>query len=960
MRPLTLDITAFGPYAGREHIDFSRFGSHGLYLIYGDTGSGKTMLFDALSYALFGKASGERDTKTLRSDFAPDDLATSVTLEFEHLGRTYTVRREPQQELARRRKTANAKSALASRAAVAELTCEGEVIASKQGEVDARIVELIGLDQNQFRQVTMIAQGAFRELLCASSQDREKVLGTIFGTDGIKDFVSALGQDARDAQEAYSNSKRDFAQAVRMLDRDGVEIHGDLRVLDAEDPALDSEAVIAAATEVTRRQAEAEDQARDALADARAAVEEVRAEQRRIVEATERVGAVREARSRLASREAEVQKAGEALAQAKAAHEERHQPLVEREAALRTILPRYDELQSRSDAAGRAARALAAATSRKQSLQDRVATVREAISEARARISADESAPAELERARAAGELARRQGQEVADLLAKGETLRAARKRLESDSQNLLAAQESERELRDVVDALMDQLLASDVALVASRLVAGEPCPVCGSTEHPRPASSSLSADPREVQEQLESAQASRDEAQRLRSEWEKRCVRRHSEVETLSRELLSGAERLGIASATALPEGRHMAPSHLAPDAPSPVVQRELDVEDELRALGASLDHQRRTHEVRVRDLEAKVKELARVSAQLRRDEAALASDQAELDSAATALATAQAEATRTEALLREAADQLEYPSRDEATAELARISAERQGLEDALESARGASSVATTELATAQGTLDERLERLAGLGLSEDEELPSTRSISNRLMVRESAEKNAEREVRRIDSRRQKNEDLIEELRRLSEGLPRLVQRLEDAQLLYDIAHGTKAGTNRISFERYVLGFYFDQVLVCANRRLAVMSDGHYQLVRAKEASGNKGAGLGLNVIDYATGKERPVSSLSGGETFEASLSLALGLSDYVQQQAGGMRLETVFIDEGFGSLDPESLEHVMSVLSDLASGDCLVGIISHVEELEKRIERRIEVHGSPAGSHTEVVCD
>jgi exonuclease SbcC len=162
-----------------------------------------------------------------------------------------------------------------------------------------------------------------------------------------------------------------------------------------------------------------------------------------------------------------------------------------------------------------------------------------------------------------------------------------------------------------------------------------------------------------------------------------------------------------------------------------------------------------------------------------------------------------------------------------------------------------------------------------------------------------------------------------------------------------------------NRISFERYVLGFYFDQIVICANRRLSVMSSGHYQLVRNAEGESRGKGGLSLDVVDYATGKRRPVSSLSGGETFEASLSLALGLSDYAQQRAGGMHLDTVFIDEGFGSLDPDSLEQVMRVLSDLASGDCLVAIISHVEELEKRIEQRIEVKASAEGSSVEVIA-
>ncbi|MFZ2756796.1 MAG: SbcC/MukB-like Walker B domain-containing protein, partial [Atopobiaceae bacterium] len=158
---------------------------------------------------------------------------------------------------------------------------------------------------------------------------------------------------------------------------------------------------------------------------------------------------------------------------------------------------------------------------------------------------------------------------------------------------------------------------------------------------------------------------------------------------------------------------------------------------------------------------------------------------------------------------------------------------------------------------------------------------------------------------------------------------------------------------GGSYVSFERYVMGFYFDQVLRCANLRLTHMTGGHFELLRRDDERGQARAGLGLDVLDHETGKRRPASTLSGGETFEASLSLALGLSDYAQQRAGGMHLDTVFIDEGFGSLDPEALERVIDVLAELASGDCLVGIISHVAELEARVDNRIEVVRTPEGS-------
>ena len=208
----------------------------------------------------------------------------------------------------------------------------------------------------------------------------------------------------------------------------------------------------------------------------------------------------------------------------------------------------------------------------------------------------------------------------------------------------------------------------------------------------------------------------------------------------------------------------------------------------------------------------------------------------------------------------------------------------------------------------------------------------------------------------MRDAEARVKMNVQTIAEMSEIADRLPRLAIRAVAAKSVADVATGE--GEGRISFERYVLGFYFDQIVLCANKRLTVMSGGHYRLVRDEEGGGHGKGSLALNVLDYSTGKERPVSSLSGGETFEASLALALGLSDYAQRRAGGIHLDTVFIDEGFGSLDPDSLEQVMRVLSDLASGDCLVAIISHVEELEKRIDRRIEVEASAEGSRARIV--
>jgi exonuclease SbcC len=357
---------------------------------------------------------------------------------------------------------------------------------------------------------------------------------------------------------------------------------------------------------------------------------------------------------------------------------------------------------------------------------------------------------------------------------------------------------------------------------------------------------------------------------------------------------------------------------------------------------------------------LQGKLDELDRLREQLAQDEQELGVVRAGLSDLAGSLEITVVDLASAEARVEEIASSLPYASRDEAKKQLDVTFKQRVELEQELALARTSYETAIQDQAAAESVLAERRARLEELGVKEGDKSPRATKEKSALMVAQAAEQNADRAVRKAEARVHMNEQVIDEMIDLSRQLPGLERAVVAADRVSRIARGQASGTNRISFERYVLGFYFDQIVICANKRLLVMSNGHYQLVRNAEGESRGKGGLSLDVIDYSTGKRRPVSSLSGGESFEASLSLALGLSDYAQQRAGGMHLDTVFIDEGFGSLDPESLELVMRVLSDLASGDCLVAIISHVEELEKRIQSRIEVKASPNGSNVEVVVD
>lgn len=935
-----MKITAFGPYAQTVEIDFSKFGDHGLYLIYGDTGAGKTMLFDAIAYALFGESSGGRDVSTLRSDYADDDVPTEVQLTFEHAGKTYLVRRRPQQELARQRKKGEDSSSLVAHTAVAELTCGDVALGNNSRQVNEKITDLLGLSYGQFRQVTMIAQGAFRELLCAEPAERETVLRKIFGTEALDRFSAELMQASRDAFEELGQARVSFERCIARLDRGIVVVHDPVqRVLDKNNPALAAEDCIEAAQTIVGRQREEVSTAEQARDEAREATVEARMQLRAAQDASAALKGTEEAKRNLVKAQAHVTIFKKALDEASSHYDERHREFLTRESELTKSLPQYEELELRREAAREATyRSKDLSRTREQREQERT-KLEGAVARARVELSVSQDVSSELEHARSTRDELQERLDRVREASSSLSKLASQRTELALQAERVESAQLESNAAQHEADDLFAKLVADDAAFVASSLVAGAPCPVCGSCEHPRPATPTTVAPDRAS---LNEARVRQREAQDRLRELQDAYLSLRTQVAERSRACLRNVE--------ALLDGEPI------PASEEGVAERWAT--ERLASLAQALRDSHAEQVEKAHALEEKLRSLETMRANLAKDEADLDVVRNELVTLVGKCETARIDAASAQARVDEAASRLAFSNRSEAEQALEETSNARIKMEQELALARTAYDEALAEQVAANTVLEERRARLEELGVAEGDDAPLTANAKRELMVAQAAELNADKQVRSAEARVRMNEQVIEEMRKVADTLPGLERKAAIADRVSRIARGQVSGTNRISFERYVLGFYFDQIIICANRRLSIMSGGHYQLVRNNEGEGRKKGGLSLDVIDYATGKRRPVTSLSGGETFEASLSLALGLSDYAQQRAGGMHLDTVFIDEGFGSLDPDSLEQVMHVLSDLASGDCLVAIISHVEELEKRIEQRIEVKANPDGSSVSVI--
>ena len=831
MKPLHLTLNAFGPYAGRTDLDLSVFGGSGLFLIGGDTGAGKTALFDAITFALYGETTGEnRKTTMLRSDFAAPDAETYVELTFTHRGRTYTVRRWPDQQRAAKRGSGIVKSP-----AKAELIREPDEPVSGASAVTAAITKLLGIDAKQFAQVSMLAQNDFTRLLNAPSADRAAILRQIFDTSDHQRLGQAAMQHAREADEACRRLDDTLLMQVGSLLGGGAD----------EDTT----------SQLEKLQADRDPYAAGAAAElGKTLLEFDEANEKR------QQNVVNELDEKIARGDAGVK-----IAEERAARRQKLAGLVaeEKRAAEveRQTNAMLDGLQSRSEAL-------------KKTITDTEAT--------RAELGQSDAEQLKIEHRI---ELAEGLTATCATLLQDGDKATAAQADAEKKQHAYAEAQAALDELETAHIAMQRQLNANRAGLLAQDLVDGQPCPVCGAVHHPQPAA--LPQD--HVTE---------------------KALEDHEKTLTAQRRKTTDASRAAGDAAAHAAELRA-------------TLLREADAFFARR--GARYD--------------------GKPAAELTPDElheALLAQQKSLADGLAGLRAEHQKfkqQADRSRAL----ADQLDNLNNQLAGLEKQAFAATRKAA-----NAKAGHAATAARVQQMQETMPKR---------EDPETLPKLQAALSRLRADRAAAMAArDAAVHRLHTNRAALDGLQKTMRQSAAA--------REKRTMWDnlskTINGNLAGKIKLPFEQYVQAFYFDGVVEAANLRFTRMTDGQYRLLRRKsEAVGGKTA-LDLDVFDAYTGKTRPVGSLSGGESFMAALCLALGISDTIQQNAGGVTIETLFIDEGFGSLDADALEKAVDTLAGLAGGDKLIGVISHVEALQDRLTRQVRVTKTRAGSKAEIVVE
>lgn len=915
MRPLKLTVSGFGPYAGTQELDFSRLGTGGLYLITGDTGAGKTTIFDAITYALFGEASGDsRDASMLRSKYAAPDTPTYVELTFDYGGKSYQVRRSPEYTRAKARGTGNTKQA-----ATAELIYPDGNVVTKLKEVNTAIRDIIGLTRAQFSQIAMISQGDFRKLLQAGTEERQKIFRDIFRTkfydllqSKLKENVLAVGRE----KDEISRSIGQYMHSVTCKE-DSVYSPDVEKARAGQLPMAEFQKVLEAILE--------EDTGAEKKLDSD--LDAVEKELDAVKEQLTKAEAYQKEKTELFGKQEQERALSTQLQEAKGAKdaakdtEPQQRELTNRLAQWELLLPKYDDLNTLEAKLTTAKKDLADAMRKRETAQALQAQLNVEIQSLKEEHSQLSSAEAQKERFSNQLSNANERKEKFTKLLSEIKSFNAEQEKLNELQQAFQAALATSSRLLQIYNDKNTAFLREQAGMMASNLEEGKPCPVCGSIHHPVLAALSQDApseaDVKHAKKKYEDA----DKETQLASQ---KASKQNGTVETARETLLKTVSDL--LPGTSLEEASAAAKKEAA------------EIQSEINGLN---------------------KELAEIKEKIQRKQALekqIPSKEEEYQKAVNAytdadtkikLCNGSIEALQTQA--DELRSELPFPDKAAAKAQQEADREQLDKLKQAQAEANEKYSAYDKELTGVRSAIAQLGQQLADQPEWDTEALNEQKEA---LTLRKTELRNAHGNVSyRITANTGARDHIAVQASTLAD----LEQQYAWMKALSDTANGDVSGKQKIKLETYIQRAYFDQILMRANIRLQKMSGGQYDLKRRDTVDGYKSqSGLELDIVDHINASERSVNTLSGGESFLASLALALGLSDEVQMSTG-IRLDTLFVDEGFGSLDPEALNKAYNTLASLTEGNRLVGIISHVAELKERIDRQIVVSKKPSGGST-----
>ena len=1037
MRPIKLTISAFGPYASKQVIDFEELKGRNIFVISGKTGAGKTTIFDAISYALYGEASGEsRETDSLRSHFADDNTETYVELEFELRGEKYTVNRVPKQK----KKKARGEG-YTEKSADATLTLPDGKIITKVKNVTDKIIEILGITREQFKQIVMLAQGEFKKLLLADSVEREGIFRKIFNTYDFEKIQAELKDKAANLSKNRTKSKHEMEINLK-------NIKGEHDIV--IDEYVDFPLVIEKLKDLLER----DNNIYKTLNEEGKEVDnnlQVKNQEKAIIETNNNLLKEKEiitkALEELLSKEDEYKNKSKTIIDGKNAKEVKYiedkliettKKLTKREEDYNLSLKNIDSLKLKQEEANKLLQIEESKECDREklsveinnlnkleekiieldSLNNKVMHLKQSAENSKLQIINNKKETEELKKSKEEKEL---QLKDIAtletkkvelesDIKAKNKTLDEVRElfKVIRSFQNTYIEhnnkakeyKEFEVEYKKVKENYekMDDLYKKEQAgILASKLQENEPCPVCGSTNHPNKAT---------IKENLkiptkEELKVAKENLDKL----EKENLEKINNLTTLNSNKTTYLEQVN---------------NHLSMLSATLNIDKTFNSETAkvVKNLGTELKSvidKLKDELLKVIDkisLKEKIeKELNLITTTINEREHSLIKLEeceknytTELTQNITKIDEYKKEIPENITDLKTLNNLIEVKTKELniSKEKLAKLRLENENLAKKLEGENSTSKEINKsieelklEIANNKANFNEAIKEQgfdniqtyedAKLQISMVESLEKeVENYNSELKLTKAKQEDIinktkdivfmdittiDEEIRSIQNNKKELESKLRELHAIIVGNKTILKNVENLNIefkeieeeykvvgeLADLANGKKAPY--ISFERYILASYFEDIIEAANIRLEKMTGDRFSLIR--KTSKSKGAGqkgLELEIYDNYTDSSRDVSSLSGGESFKASLSLALGLSDIVQSNAGGVSLDTMFVDEGFGTLDPQSLDNAIDSLLELQRGGRLVGIISHVEELKERIDAKLEVTSTSKGSKVE----
>lgn len=1038
MKPIKLTLSAFGPYGSETAIPLEQLGDSGVFLITGPTGAGKTSLFDGIAFALYGNTSGSyRGADTVRSDFAQDGAKTFARLTFLHKNKSYTIERGP-----RYQRPKKSGSGVTEQAPYAELTLpDGKVIAGNQ-QVTEKIEEILGINYRQFKQVSMIAQGEFMNLLFADSKERSEIFRKIFNTEFFTAIQEELKKRAQSATAEYDAVLQDlFYDAQNIMCRDDEALKA---LAQAQDAYHFSE--LAAALKESNEQdsfkISAFSKAINCLEEKISRMVEQKTDAQRNNDALDELERWDKCKNELLKRQEETEdtalmlemtkKAVLNVLPAEQAYLKDKQSLNETQSELAETQKSLKEWQLKAEACREAFNLQEEQLPVQEALHTEIIKLQELLpvferldvlnrergeletkaESHRRSLKAQEKKLEELQTRKDEIRkfLADTEGlsQRFFDLEKKQDSLQArltAMQALQGQLKAYFAQQtvckESERDFhraeaeyenfRNSYNEAERLFFRGQAGLLAKALTQGTPCPVCGSLTHPCPA-----VLPQEVPDE-EKLKSQKEQTEQSRAEYHAASGIVNTErakLEALSENIRQQTAGLFENSFEDYQELNETVLAEI-----SGARQTLTALKNELKKCKLQIERQEQCkqtlHEIEEQQVLPE-KQRLELSALLTKTEMECSAKSGELASAMQTLPQglvckndAENKLKEKQNLLAKLKETYSNAKTDYETAvkELERCRTMNLQNKQTLEKAKSALEESKKSMGEAIRRSDFSSEEAYRAALSKRDDIAAmehtleqfkeqmqsaaeniarlTREVQGKERVDINAMLEQEQQLRcsKGDSEEQRenlrmrfrqNSALAEKIKKSLQLKEKAEQKLLLVQGLSETANGQLKGKQKLAFEQYVQAAYFEQIILCANLRLSTMTNARYELVRRVSDSDRQSrTGLDLDVLDHYTGKCRTVKSLSGGESFKASLSLALGLSDMVQSYAGGVEIDAMFIDEGFGALDVESLEQAVSALAALAKGNRLVGIISHVPQLEDFISKKVVVHKSAQGS-------